>query len=205
MSHVTAQLRRFADAGALSGAPARRVAAVAIFVLLTAVGARLSVPLPGMVPVSMQTLVVLLAGMLLGPRLGAAAMTAYLFAGMAGLPVFVAGGGVAYLAGPTGGYLLAFPVAAALTGWIAARAAGAGAASAERGASGMHVAGLVVAGLAGSIVVFLGGWAQLALYLGDGSAALQAGVVPFLPGSVAKLAIAVIVATRLRRRTLGLL
>lgn len=196
MSFVTTQTRRAAALQLATSVPARRVIAVVVFAVLTAVGARLSVPLPGLVPVSMQTLAVLLAGMLLGPALGASAMTAYLFAGMAGLPVFVAGGGAAYLAGPTGGFLLAFPVAAALTGLLAARLPGAGVAGAVA---------LVVAGVAGSSVVFLGGWAQLTVYLGDPGAAFRAGVLPFLLGSLAKLAIAVVIAMRLRRRTLGLL
>jgi biotin transport system substrate-specific component len=193
MSYVTTRTRGAAALQLATSVPARRVIAVVVFAILTAVGARLSVPLPGLVPVSMQTLAVLLAGMLLGPALGASAMTAYLLAGMAGLPVFVAGGGAAYLAGPTGGFLLAFPVAAAVTGLLATRLPGAG------------VVALVIAGIAGSTVVFLGGWAQLAVYLGDPGAAFRAGVLPFLLGSVAKLAIAVVIAMRLRRRTLGLL
>jgi biotin transport system substrate-specific component len=193
MSQMTTQTRRSITFQVATSVTARRVVAVAVFALLTAIGARLSVPLPGMVPVSMQTLAVLLAGMLLGPALGVSAMTAYLAAGMAGLPVFVAGGGAAYLAGPTGGFLLAFPAAAAVTGVLAARFRDSGA------------AGLVVAGLAGTVVVFLGGWAQLAVYLGNAAAAFQAGVMPFVLGSVAKLAIAVVIALRFRRRTLGLL
>jgi biotin transport system substrate-specific component len=196
MSQVTTQTRRAAALHIATSLTARRTIAIAVFVVLTAISARLSVPLPGMVPVSMQTLVVLLAGMLLGPALGASAMTAYLLAGMAGLPVFVAGGGAAYLAGPTGGFLLAFPAAAAVTGALASRLGGTGIAA---------VTALVIAGIAGSAVVFLGGWAQLAVILGDPAAAFRAGVLPFLIGSLAKLAVAVVIAMRLRRRTLGLL
>ncbi|MFN2327253.1 MAG: biotin transporter BioY, partial [Gemmatimonadales bacterium] len=79
---------------------------VAAFALATAFGAHVAVPLTP-VPVTLQTLFVVLAGAMLGPRLGAASQIAYLGMGIAGLPVFVGGFGLAYLAGPTGGYLLA--------------------------------------------------------------------------------------------------
>jgi biotin transporter BioY len=113
-----------------------------------------------MVPVSLQTLVVLLSGMLLGPRLGAAAQTAYLMAGAAGLPVFAAGLGVAYLFGPTGGYLLAFP-AAALTWRIAARGWSRTGPSAARRTHACWPGSSAGDWRAASSCT-LGGWAQLA-------------------------------------------
>lgn len=95
------------------------------FAALTALGARLSVPLPGTaVPMTLQPVAVLLAGVALGSRAGAASQVAYLAAGALGLPLFAAGGGAAYLLGPTGGYLLAFPVAAAVAGLTTDRARG---------------------------------------------------------------------------------
>ncbi len=95
------------------------------FAALTALGARLSVPLPGTaVPMTLQPVAVLLAGVALGSRAGAASQVAYLAAGALGLPLFAAGGGAAYLLGPTGGYLLAFPVAAAVAGLATDRAGG---------------------------------------------------------------------------------
>ena len=95
------------------------------FAALTALGARLSVPLPGTaVPMTLQPVAVLLAGVVLGSRAGAASQVAYLAAGALGLPLFAAGGGAAYLLGPTGGYLLAFPVAAAVAGLATDRARG---------------------------------------------------------------------------------
>ncbi len=95
------------------------------FAALTALGARLSVPLPGTaVPMTLQPVAVLLAGVVLGSRAGAASQVAYLAAGALGLPLFAAGGGAAYLLGPTGGYLLAFPVAAAVAGLASDRARG---------------------------------------------------------------------------------
>lgn len=195
MNQVTTQTRT-ADAGILASTPARRALAIAAFVILTAISARLSVPLPGgLIPISLQSLVVLLAGMLLGPVLGASAMAAYLAAGAAGLPVFVAGGGMAYLAGPTGGYLLAFPAAAAITGLLAARAQQS---AARDGSEIARAVGLTLAAVAGTIAVFLGGWAQLSFFTGA-ETAFYTGVVPFLLGGVAKIAVAVVVTMRMRR------
>src|SRR3712207_5069134 len=92
---------------------ARSAALVVGFSLLTAAAAQVVVPLPWTpVPLTGQTFAVLLTGALLGPRLGALAMLAYLAEGAAGLPFFRGGaGGVGHLAGPTAGYLFAFPFA----------------------------------------------------------------------------------------------
>jgi biotin transport system substrate-specific component len=197
MGRVMTQVRRIAAAEVLTTVPARRVVAVATFTLLTAVSAHVSVWLPGMmVPVSLQTLVVLLSGLLLGPRLGAAAQTVYLMAGASGLPVFAGGLGVAYLFGPTGGYLLAFPVAAWMAGHVAMHA---------RGGEAWRTVVLAAAAVAATLVVYAGGWAQLAALTGDAGAALRLGVLPFLVGDVAKVVVAVILAGRLRRRVLSLL
>src|SRR5918998_2297795 len=97
---------------------------VAGFSLLTALAAQVVVPLPFTpVPLTGQTFAVLLTGALLGSRLGALALLAYLAEGAAGLPFFSAGhGGAAHLLfAPTAGYLLAYPVAAFVTGWLAER------------------------------------------------------------------------------------
>lgn len=170
---------------------ALRVLAVLLFAALTALGARMAVPVPGTaVPVTLQTLFVLLAGALLGPSLGAASQVAYLAAGIAGLPVFAAGAGAAYLFGPTGGYLLAFPAAAAAAGWIAGRGPSSG-----TGAYAWLVPGLFLA----SLIVFAGGAAQLAALTGDAERALRLGVVPFLAGDVVKVLLAAIVTARIRR------
>jgi biotin transport system substrate-specific component len=175
----------------------RRVAAVLLFAVATAVGARLAVPVPlSPVPVTLQTLFVLLAGALLGPRLGAASQLAYLGAGVAGLPVFAAGAGVAYLLGPTGGYLLAFPVAAFLAGMVTDRVRGPGI------GRGLALFGAL---LLVSFVILLGGAAWLALATGDPAGALALGVLPFLLGDVLKVALATLLAHRGRDKALGLL
>ena len=166
----------------------RRIAlplAVALFAVLTALGARVAVPL-GVTPVPMtlQTLFVLLAGAVLGPVAGASSQLLYLALGVAGVPVFAMGGtGLPWIFGPTGGYLMAFPMAAALTGWIAPRGAG--------------VPRVVLAFLAGTVAVFALGAAWLSAVTDLAPPALFAAAVqPFLPGAVVKIAIGVVV-TRL--------
>jgi len=88
------------------------------FTLLVAIGAQIEIPNQP-VPFTLQTFFVLLAGALLGKRGGALSMSVYLFLGAAGLPVFSGGAlGLAKLVGPTGGYLLSFPLAAAVVGYL---------------------------------------------------------------------------------------
>lgn len=101
---------------------ATEFAAVTAFAALTALGARVQIHLPFTpVPVTGQVFCVLLAGAVLGARLGFVSQVQYLAAGAAGLPVFAHGGGPAALLGPTGGYLVGFPLAAAVVGTLAAR------------------------------------------------------------------------------------
>jgi biotin transport system substrate-specific component len=163
------------------------LAAIVGFAALVALGARVSVPL-WPVPMSLQVPFVLLAGGFLGARRGAASMACYLAAGLMGAPVFVAGGGPAYLLGPTAGYLVGFVPAAALVGYLAGRQAGLGR--------------LVLAMSAGVAVIHAFGLLHLTLFLGRGlGEAMEAGLLPFLPGDVLKVAAAstLVVAWRGRR------
>ena len=158
----------------------RKVALVVAFSLLMALSAQFVIPLPWTpVPITGQTFVVLLAGALLGSRLGALAMFAYLIEGASGLPFFRAGaGGVAYLtASPTTGYLLSYPVAAFVVGLLA-----------ERGWDKRFLTA-AAAMLIGSALILLSGWAWLARFVGA-AVAWQAGVLPFLPGDLIKVALA---------------
>ena len=105
---------------------ATRAVAVLFFAALTAAAAQVSVPLPfTQVPFTFQPTVVLLSGLMLGPRLGAASQILYLAAGIAGLPVFAASPvlplGAWRLLGPTGGYLMSYPLAAFVAGALARR------------------------------------------------------------------------------------
>jgi len=187
---------RTAVAEALSGRWSRRIAATIAFAVLTGVGAAIELKLPGNpVPITAQTMVVSLAGVLLGPWLGAASQALYLLVGALGAPVFAGGAfGLGWLFGPTGGYLLAFPLAAAVTGWLAGPATRKGLLPALR---------LLVAIAVGTVVIFAGGTAQLAWYTGDASGAFRLGVLPFLAGDALKILAAFLVALRYRAKTLG--
>src|SRR4051812_13348648 len=106
--------------------PAIRAAAVLFVTVLTAVAAQVSIPLPFTpVPFTLQPMVVLLGGAALGSRLGLSSQVLYLALGLAGLPVFAASPalpqGFARLVGPTGGYLMSYPVAAFIAGYLAER------------------------------------------------------------------------------------
>ena len=166
-----------------------RIASVLFMTVLTAAAAQVSVPLPFTpVPFTLQPMVVLLAGLTLGSRLGPASQLLYLAAGIAGLPVFAASAtlapGVLRLLGPTGGYLLAYPLAAFVTGYLA-----------ERGLDRRYVTS-VVAMLAGLVVIYASGALWLGLFARtlSGStavgfeAALLTGVYPFIIPDLIKLA-----------------
>jgi biotin transport system substrate-specific component len=168
----------------------RRALAVAACVALTAVAARIAVPLPGTsVPFTLQIVAVMLSGVILGPRLGAGSQVLYLAVGLAGLPVFVAGGGPVYLLGPTGGYLIAFPLAAAAAGFFASRFSG--------------IAWMMLGCAIAVLVVHVGGASWIAITLGR-DAALTA-FEPFLAGDVLKIALVLLIGSRLRNWSTRLL
>jgi biotin transport system substrate-specific component len=168
-----------------------RPAAVVLGSLLVAICAHLAVPLwftP--VPVTLQTFAVLLLGLVLSPGLAASALALYLLEGMAGLPVLspVGPAGFLHILGPTGGYLLAYPAAAALTSWLRRRV----------GLGGFTASAL--AALAGSVVILAAGAAWFAIVTRQSAGTVFAlSVVPFLPGDILKVAAAAGVATGLRR------
>jgi biotin transporter BioY len=156
----------------------RSLALVVAFSLLTALAAQVVIPLP-LVPITGQTFAVLLTGALLGSRLGALAMIAYLIEGASGLPFFYAGGsGVQHLLfSPTSGYLLAYPLAAFVVGLLS-----------ERGWDRRFLTAVAAMAL-GSVVILLGGWAWLARFVSP-TAAFSAGVAPFLLGDLIKIVLA---------------
>ena len=166
----------------------RRAVSVVLGAVLVALGAQISVPLPGTpVPMTLQPMAVLLVGGLLGAPLGALSMILYLAMGAAGLPVFtptVPLLGIARLFGPTGGYLLAYPIAAYATGWSVA-------------SQREHWARVALGVLVGLVLIHLGGLAQLAILTGNLSAAARFGTVPFLVGDLLKIAVLVPVLAKL--------
>lgn len=148
----------------------RRVMAVGVvgFAAAVAAASQIAIPLPFTpVPFTLQPMLVILAGMMLGPAAGAASMALYLAAGAVGLPVFTPLGapGVARFFGPTGGYLLAYPAAAFVAGALSRRAT--------------SLTTRALAGVAGIAVIYLGGVAQLSLLNGSVIRAVQLGVTPF--------------------------
>lgn len=147
---------------------------------LVALVAQVEIPLKP-VPVTLQTLAVLLVGAVLGWKRGAASLTTYLLAGAAGLPVFAGGSaGLAKFAGPTGGYLLSYIFAAAAVGWLV-----------QRYALDRKPVGAALAMLVASVVIYAFGLTWLGLVTGlKGQALLNAGLTPFLLGDSLKIALA---------------
>jgi biotin transport system substrate-specific component len=174
-------------------ADALRIVAANILLVLCA---HIVIPLPWTpVPITGQTFGVLLVAVLLGARRGAITLILYLLEGAAGLPVFQPLGlpGLARFAGPTAGYLLSYPFAAFVTGWLVERGAKIG--NARDG--GGWLAGLPLLGmlLSGEAIIFACGCAWLAMFLGMGwSAALRQGALPFIPGEIIKMALIVVAA-----------
>ncbi len=144
-----------------------------------AIAAQIAIDVPfSPVPLTMQPLAVLLVGVILGSKRGAAAAALYLFEGMSGAPVFAQlHGGSAWLVGPTAGYLWSYPLAAFVAGWFSEKNWGS---TIVRAVSGMLIA---------LAVIYAGGWSWLAVLTGARNA-FVAGVAPFVLADVVKIAIA---------------
>ena len=160
--------------------------------LLVAACAQVALPLGFTpVPLTLGPFAVLLVGLMLSPRLAAAALTAYLAEGAMGLPVFAPGPfaapGFAHLLGPTAGYLLAYPFAAALISLLLRR-------------SGKSFTAALASASAGSLLILASGAVWLAVLThASPAAALTLAILPFLPGDALKVAAAAALANRLRR------
>ncbi len=145
--------------------------------ILMALSAKVQVPM-WPVPMTMQTFAVLVIAMAYGARLAGATILLYLAEGAIGLPVFASGGGVLYMAGPTGGYLAGFLVAAVLVGWLA-----------ERGWD-RNVVLTFLSNMAGTAIIFALGVAWLSGIVGGLEKAIVAGFQPFIAGAFVKIALA---------------
>ena len=174
------------EALAISRRPPRVIAiGIVGFAIALALASQIAVPIPGTpVPITLQPLVVVLAGMWLGPVAGAASMVLYLAAGASGLPVFSPFGapGLARFVGPTGGYLFAYPVAAFVAGTLVQRA--------------RSLLGRWLAALAGTTVLLLGGLIQLAVITGGFGRALPLAIHPFVPLDAVKALLAALIVPR---------
>jgi biotin transport system substrate-specific component len=157
----------------------RRVVAAGLGAFVVALSAQVVVPVSfSPVPMTLQPLAVLAVGGMLGAAGGLSALLLYIALGALGLPVFAGGGsGFLHLVGPTGGYLLAFPIAAGVTGALAGR----------EPRSALRV---LLACALGMMIIHTGGVAQLALLGGDPALAVRIGFVPFLTGDLLKVGLA---------------
>jgi len=166
---------------------AKRSLAIGLGALVVALAAQVAVPVPfSPVPMTLQPLAVLAVGGLLGAAGGLSALVLYLLLGVLGFPVFAPGGlpGALRLIGPTGGYLLAFPFAAGLTGVLV------GWALASGRVTGKAILGVLLACALGMAIIHIGGVAQLALLGGDPALAFRVGFIPFLTGDLLKVGLA---------------
>jgi biotin transport system substrate-specific component len=164
---------------------------VALFAALIAVGAFIRIPVP-LVPFTMQSFFVVLAGMLLGKKLGAASALVYLAVGLIGIPVFTQGGGIGYVLKPSFGYLIGFVVGAFVTGAIV------------RKAENPTFWRLLFAALAGLLAVYAFGVPYFYLlsnyYLGKEMSiwtTVLYGFIVFVPGDLAKSLVAALIAKRM--------
>ena len=168
---------------------ARQVALVVGGSLLVALCARIAIPLPFTpVPLTVQNFGVLLVGLLLGSRRGFAALALYLAEGVMGMPVFspTGPGGIAQLLGPTGGFLLAYPLVAWLAGFVM-----------ERGRKSFARAAL--GGFLAEIVLFIGGLSWLAVLTHSVTQAIRLGLYWFVFAEVIKVMVAAGIAASWRR------
>jgi biotin transport system substrate-specific component len=169
--------------GARRGALVDAAMIVAGSVLLT-LSAKIAIPFYP-VPMTMQTFVVIALGLSLGPARGAAAVVLYLIEGASGLPVFTGtpaqGIGLAYMAGPTGGFLAGFVLAALVAGWLA-----------ERGWGREPLTAMAAAMLAAA-VIYVPGLLWLGTVIGFDKPILTFGLYPFIWGDVAKALLAAVI------------
>lgn len=160
-----------------------KISGIITFTFLTIIGAHIAIPLPFTpVPLTLQTLFVILSGAFLGAVEGGASQLSYLILGIAGLPVFAGGAfGLSRLFGPTGGYLIGFVVASYFLGWFLKR---------ENTSWGKTLTGI----LGALLILYSLGVLQLALVMKVSlQKAFLLGVLPFMPGEAAKMVLAVLI------------
>ncbi|MDD3031486.1 MAG: biotin transporter BioY [Atribacterota bacterium] len=160
---------------------------ISMFSALTVIGAFLSIPFSP-VPISLQSLFVLLSGMVLGSKNGAISQLLYIFLGAIGLPVFSGfKGGLGILFGPTGGFLFGFVVSSYIVGKII------------ENYRKINILYYFITGLLGALIYYLIGIPQLSLITQIGiKESIMVGVMPFLIGDILKVLIASIIAVRIK-------
>ena len=169
----------------------RQMTLISLFAALTAVGAFISIPIYP-VPLSLQTLFTLLAAMTLGSVIGASSQIIYVMLGVIGLPVFAGfKAGIGILFGPTGGFLFGFIISAYVIGKIIEL-------KKEK-----NIFYYFLAGIIGTIILYIIGITQLSLVTGIGiKKAIAVGMLPFLPGDILKIIAASFIARKFKTITL---
>ena len=166
------------------------ICSVAIMAALTAVMAQISIPMPLGVPMTMQTFAVTLAGVILGSKRGALSMVVYLLIGSVGVPVFSnMGGGIQYLVGPTGGFLLSFPIMAYLIGVGVEK----------KRQKGMFSLYLILANYVVGVAMYCV-LMDSTIWVG-----ISACVIPFIPTAVVKAIAAAVLGLQVRKRLVAVL
>jgi len=165
----------------------RQMTLISLFAALTAVGAFISIPICP-VPLTLQTLFTLLAAMTLGSVMGASSQIIYVMLGVIGLPVFAGfKAGIGILFGPTGGFLFGFIISAYVIGKIIEL-------KKEK-----NIFYYFLAGIIGTIILYIAGITQLSLVTGIGiKKAIAVGMLPFLPGDILKIIAASFIASKLK-------
>ncbi|PRR80757.1 biotin transporter BioY [Clostridium vincentii] len=162
----------------------------AIFAAVIAILAQITIPLPfTVVPITMQVFAIILTGIILGARLGSFTVLIYILLGAVGAPVFVQfKGGFQTLIGPTGGYLIAYPITAAIIGYFSYKYK-------------KNYLMIFLGGVLGLAVCYSIGTTQLMFVANlTPRAALMAGVIPFVPLDILKLILAIIVGTKIQSK-----
>ena len=179
----------------------RAMMLAALFASLTAVGAFIRIPVPP-VPFTMQTLFVFLSAGILGPYWGSLSQCLYLAVGLAGLPVFAGGGGIAYIFSPTFGYLLGYPVSALFMGLLIRRFVNYPQSKQQQDKKFEFIRFILIYA-AGSIVIFAFGLTFLFFYAenlaGNFNSIIWAGFLIFIPPDIVKIVAAAWLTVRIRR------
>lgn len=185
-TQVVGQQTRPIDRGREIAKQAAIIVSASLFVALCA---RVTVPLPFTpVPLTLQNFGVLAVGLLLGSRRGFAALSLYLMEGAFGLPVFSLGAGIGHILGPTGGFLMAYPLVAFVAGWIYEH-------------SSRRFSWAALSSVAAELVLFAGGLSWLAILTHSVSLAMKLGLYGFVFAEVIKVLMAAAVAARWHHRT----
>ncbi|UUV99016.1 biotin transporter BioY [Vagococcus luciliae] len=158
---------------------------IALFTAVIVVLSQISIPMPYGVPMTLQTFIIPLTGILLGKKSGTISTILYILLGLIGLPVFAGfSGGVAIVFGPTGGFILSFPIMAYIAGWFA-----------ERNNKAFLYIGLFL----GAVINFLVGFIVFHFVTGSSlSVAFAATVLPFIPTTIIKVVVIGLISQKLR-------